>query len=194
VSLTLASSSERASAPANDSERSSTVTGCGLAARAAATIALIVPRSDAPATIPISSPRLLVLRALALNSAALRALARNSRSRWLWMTLTRICGKRAASASRSGASSSSVRVSVLANTVAVRSVPVIASCAPITSPLRIRSSNLTAAGGRARAPVHQTGGDHPDPVTRLARSAQLLAGREPTWPHLTGNGFELGPS
>ncbi len=140
MSLTLARSSERASAPANDSERSSTVTGCGLAARAAAAIALIVPRSDAPATIPISSPRLLLLRALALNSAALRALARNSRSRWLWMTLTRICGKRAASASRPGASSSSVCVSVLANTVAVRSVPVIASCAPITSPLRIRSS------------------------------------------------------
>ena len=81
VSLTLARSSERVNAPANDSARSSTVTGCGLAIRAEATIAPIVPRSDSPATIPISSPRLLLLRALALNSAVLRALARNSRSR-----------------------------------------------------------------------------------------------------------------
>ena len=55
---------------------------------------LIAPLSDGPAQIPISSPRWFdVLRALALNTAALRALARNSRSRWVLITLIRICGK-----------------------------------------------------------------------------------------------------
>ena len=51
--------------------------------------------------------------------------------------------------------------------------------------------DLATAGGRARGPVHQAGGDQPDPVTRLARGAQLLAGGELTRPHLGNNGFEL---
>ncbi len=140
VSCSLASSSEAVRAPANDSERSSTLTGRGLAVRAAATSRGTTPLSEGPAMTPISSPRCELERTLALNSAALRALARNRRSRCVWTTLIRIRGKRAASSSRSLASSSRVWVIVLAATVAVRSAPVIASCAPITSPFRMRSS------------------------------------------------------
>ena len=117
-----------------------TVTGCALAMRAAATRPGITPFSEGPAIRPISSPRVELAADARAEQAALRALARNSRSRWVWMTLIRIRGNCAASSSRSDASSSSVSVIVLADTVAVRSAPVIASWAPITSPLRIRSS------------------------------------------------------
>ncbi|MGH2883244.1 MAG: polysaccharide deacetylase family protein [Solirubrobacteraceae bacterium] len=68
------------------------------------------------------SPRVELERTLALNSAALCALARNRRSRWVWITLMRMRGKRPASSSRSVASSSRVSAIVLADTVAVRSV------------------------------------------------------------------------
>ena len=140
MACSAASSSEAVSAPANDSERSSTLTGRGLAVRAAAIRRGSTPFIEGPAITPISSPRCELERTLALNSAALRALALNRRSRCVWTTLIRMRGKREASSSRSLASSSSVWVIVLAATVAVRSAPVIASCAPITSPLRIRSS------------------------------------------------------
>ena len=103
----------------------------------------------------------------------------------------RMRGKRPASSSRSVASSSSVSVIVLADTVAVRSVPVIASWAPITSPLRIRSS---ISPPPAVVPAVQM--TRPPVISQIrslgvAGGAQLLAGRELARPHAGGDDLEL---
>ena len=51
--------------------------------------------------------------------------------------------------------------------------------------------DLAAAGGGAGGPDHEPSGDQPDAVARIAGGAQLLAGSELTRPHTRDDDIEL---
>ena len=178
VSCSVASSSEAVSAPANDSERSSTLTGRGLAVRAAATSRGSTPFSEGPAMTPISSPALRARadagaeqrrapgagpeQALALRLDHVDQDAREARGELEQVARVELerLGDRARR-HRRGALGAGDRV-LRADHVALAHAQL----------------DLAGAGGRPGPPVDQAGGDQPDAVARVAGGAQLLAGGE----------------